>query len=158
MKREDHKFANRPELVELFELLENWQDDPQKMKQAFLIIKTTLLNKEHTILRFKSRPGVSYSLRAYLSEAGNKQKPLSLFVLVDIIDDDPDNRWLSICFYTQMVTDPKAIGNLVPEGILGEDGYCFDLFEFDETLIAYVKQRVDEAYTYISRKTESSRI
>ena len=120
------------------------------MKQAFLIIKTTLLNKEHTVLRFKSRPGVSHSLRAYFSGRGNRQKPPPLFALVDIIDDDPANRWLSICFYTQMITDPEEIGNLVPEGILGEDGYCFDLFEFDETLIAYVKQKLDEAYAYLT--------
>lgn len=149
MKKENHKFASKPEFVELSELLENWKDDPQKMKKALLIMKDKLLDKENTVLRFKSRPGVSYSLRAYLSGLDSKQRHQPLFALVDIIDDDPDNRWLSICFYTQMVTDPEKIGNLVPEGILGQDGYCFDLFEFDETLIAYIKQRVDEAYAYI---------
>jgi len=149
MKKGNNKFASKPDFAELVELLENWKNDPQKMKKAFLIMKDKLLDKENTILRFKSRPGVSYSLRAYFSGLDNKQKHQPLFALVDIIDDDPDNRWLSICFYTQMVTDSEEIGNLVPEGILGEDGYCFDLFEFDETLIAYIKQKVDEAHTYV---------
>lgn len=151
MKKERNKFASKSEFAELIELLENWKNDSQKMQKAFLIMKDKLADKENTMLGFKSRPGVSYSLRAYFSGSDNKQKPQPLFALVDIIDDDPDNRWLSICFYTQMVTDPEEIGNLVPEGILGEDGYCFDLFEFDETLIAYVKQKVDEAYVYISK-------
>ena len=150
MKKEKNKFANEQEFVELVELLEDWKDDPQKMKSAFLIMQDKLLDKKNTILDFKSRPGVSYSLRAYFSGLDDKQKHQPLFALVDIIDDDPNNRWLSICFYTQMITDPEEIGNLVPEGILGEDGYCFDLFEFDENLIAYVKQKVDEAHAYIT--------
>jgi len=149
MKKKKKVFRNEQEFVAMSKLLGSWKDDPQKMKSAFLIIKDKLLDKENTILGFKSRPGVSYSLRAYLSSPDDKQKHQPLFALVDIIDDDPDNRWLSICFYTQMVTDPEEIGNLVPEGILGEDGYCFDLFEFDETLIAYIKQKVDEAHTYV---------
>jgi hypothetical protein len=149
MKTEKNNFVNKQELVAMSRLLEGWKDDAQHMKKAFLIIKDTLLGKKNTILRFKPRPGVSYSLRGYLSDPDDKQKHPPLFALVDIIDDDPANRWLSICFYTQMVTDPEAIGNLVPEGILGEDGYCFDLFEFDETLIAYIKQKIDEAYTFV---------
>jgi hypothetical protein len=47
------------------------------------------------------------------------------------------------------VSDPDDEGNLVPKGILGEDGYCFDLFEFDNALIPYIEQRVDEAYSNV---------
>jgi len=147
MKKEKDSFTSEKEFIELSELLEVWKDDPQKIKTVFLKMKAALLKKDHTILSFKSRPGVSYSLRASLRKRDKKKK--RLFALVDIIDDDPYNRWLSICFYTEMITDPKEIGNLVPEGILGEDGYCFDLFEFDEALISYVKQKVDEAHSYV---------
>lgn len=150
MKTEKAAFKSEQEFVAMSQLLGTWQNDPQQMHQAFLIMKAKLVDKANTILEFKSRPGVSYSLRAYLSGPADKQAQPPLFALVDIIDDDPANRWLSICFYTQMVTDPQEIGNLVPEGILGEDGYCFDLFEFDETLIAYIKQKIDEAYLYIA--------
>jgi len=69
-----------------------------------------------------------------------------LFVMVDIVDDDPENRWLSVCFYGDMITDPNEEGDLVPEGLLGEDGYCFDLCEYDEAAISYLEQRIDEAY------------
>lgn len=148
MESEKNKFASEQEFVELSESLKNWQDGPQKIKSVFLDIKDTLLKKDHTILNFKSRPGISYSLRACLKNHAKEKK--GLFALVDIIDDDPQNRWLSVCFYTEMITDPEELGNLVPEGILGVDGYCFDLFEFDESLIAYIKQKVDEAHVYVS--------
>jgi len=128
-------------------LMENWEDNPQKMKRAFLKAKEKLLRTEKTTLSFKSRPGISYSLRASLDTRDEKKRPL--FALVDIIDDDPDNRWLSICFYTDMITDPDDVGNLVPQGILGEDGYCFDLFEHDESMMAYIEQRMDEAYAHM---------
>lgn len=147
MKTEKNKFASEQEFDELAEVLEDWKDGPQKIKTVFLKIKDTLLQKDHTVFNFKSRPGISYSLRAYLKKRGKKKK--SLFALVDIIDDDPQNRWLSICFYTEMITDPKELGNLVPEGILGVDGYCFDLFEFDQHLITYVEQKINEAYSYV---------
>lgn len=108
-------------------------------------LKTT----EGTNLNFISRPGVSYSLRASLKNRHEKSQ--SLFALVDIVDDDPDNRWLSICFYEEMVTDPDELGNLVPKGILGKDGYCFDLYKDDPSLISYVERRIEEAHMHTSR-------
>jgi hypothetical protein len=111
-----------------------------------LKIKDAMVKKENTSLDFKSRPGVSYSLRANFKNLYGKKR--ALFALVDIIDDDPENRWLSICFYVETITDPDNVGNLVPQGILGEDGYCFDLFEFDESMMSYVEERMDEAHAY----------
>lgn len=63
--------------------------------------------------------------------------------MVDVIEDDP--RWLSVCFYEEMVTDPEERGDSVPGGLLGEDGICFDVDAFDETLLSYIKQRITEA-------------
>ena len=65
--------------------------------------------------------------------------------MVDIIDDDPENRWLSICFYAETITDPKEEDDIIPGGLLGEDGYCFDLFEEDNEMITYLKERMNEA-------------
>ena len=45
--------------------------------------------------------------------------------MVDIIDDDPADRWLSVCFYDELVDDPKGLGDEVPGGLLGEDAKCF---------------------------------
>jgi hypothetical protein len=148
MKIEKGAFADENGLLEMTEFLEAWQNDPRKMKQTFLKIIDKLREAQGTRLNFISRPGVSHSLRASLKNP-HKKTP-SLFALVDIIDDDPDNRWLSICFYEEMITDPNELGNLVPKGILGEDGYCFDLFKEDPSLISYVERRIDEAYMHTS--------
>ena len=63
--------------------------------------------------------------------------------VVDVIEDDP--RWLSVCFYGEMITDPEEKGDFVPEGLLGEDAVCFDIEEREEGLVQYVQDRLDEA-------------
>jgi hypothetical protein len=142
-------FAIHEEYDEMMAFLEGWADDPQHMKDAFLELKEKLLGKEDVILSFNSRPGISYSLRASVGKSAGKNR--NLFALVDIVDDQIEDRWLSVCFYSDLVSDPDDEGNLVPKGILGEDGYCFDLFEFDNALIPYIEQRVDEAYDNVVR-------
>ena len=66
--------------------------------------------------------------------------------MADVIDDDPTERWLSVCFYGDMVTDPDEKGDLIPEGLMGDDGYCFDLDEYDEEGVEYIKARLTEAF------------
>jgi hypothetical protein len=73
-----------------------------------------------------------------------------IFVLVDIIDDDPDHRWLSACFYADMITDPEEKGEVIPAGILGEDGYCFDLYAYDPKMVSYIGKRIDEAHNHLA--------
>ena len=139
---------NKEVYNEMSEFLEGWTNDPQDMKGAFIRLKERVSGKEHVTFTFISRPGVSYSLRAAMDNLGEKGRPL--FVMIDIIDDDPENRWLSVCFYDDMVEDPDEKGDFVPGGLLGEDGLCFDLDEHDEALISYVGQRIDEAHANIS--------
>ena len=139
---------NKEAYNEMSEFLEGWTNDPQDMKGAFIRLKERMSGKEHVSFTFISRPGVSYSLRAAMDNLGEKGRPL--FVMIDIIDDDPENRWLSVCFYDDMVEDPDEKGDFVPGGLLGEDGLCFDLYEHDEALISYVGQRIDEAHANIS--------
>ncbi|MBL7225060.1 MAG: hypothetical protein ISS59_02900 [Desulfobacteraceae bacterium] len=126
------------------DLFERWIDDPGNIKPAFVKLQERLSGKENATLSFKSRPGISRSLRANVGKTGDIED--RLFVMVDIVDDNPENRWLSVCFYGDMITDPNEEGNFVPEGLLGEDGYCFDLYEYDEAAISYLEQRIDEAY------------
>ena len=137
-------FASEEENAEMADFFERWIDDSGKIKPAFVKLQERLSAKENATLSFKSRPGISYSLRANVGKAGDMEG--RLFVMVDIVDDDPENRWLSVCFYGDMITDPNEVGDLVPEGLLGEDGYCFDLYEYDEAAISYLEQRIDEAY------------
>ncbi|MBA3011573.1 MAG: hypothetical protein KKF12_16295 [Proteobacteria bacterium] len=124
------------------EFIAAWKETDTRTKQAFTELLEHLNSLEHTTLEFIARPGVSYSLRPRHAS----QKKRSLFAMVDVIDDDPNERWLSVCFYGEMVTDPEEVGDLVPQGLLGEDGYCFDLYAYDADEIAYLKQRLTQAH------------
>ncbi len=129
-------------MTELTQFMTGWQDNNTRIKQAFEELTTHLNTFPETQLTFTARPGVSYSLRP----RHDRQQHRSLFAMVDVIDDDPDNRWLSVCFYGEMITDPDENGDLIPGGLLGEDGYCFDLDEYDAGLLSYLKERLSEAH------------
>jgi len=120
----------------------SWKETPSKTKQAFTQIYEHLKTLEDITLEFNARPNVSFSLRP----RHNSQTNRSLFAMVDVIDDDPDERWLSVCFYREMITDPDEAGDLIPGGLLGEDGYCFDLYEYDTNEINYIKKRLSQAW------------
>ncbi len=126
---------------ELNTFIEEWKATPDKKsnKSTFLRFKDYLAAKDGVTLDFIARPGVTYSLRAVHKAQTNKD----LFVMVDVIEDV--ERWLSVCFYGDMITDPDQKGDMVPGGLLGEDATCFDLEELDESLISYIEKRLDEA-------------
>jgi len=127
---------------ELEALLAAWSDPSTQTKTTFLELKEHLEGKPEVELDFVGRPGVTYSLRA--KHVRQNKRPL--FAMVDIIDDDSDDRWLSVCFFGEMITDPDEIGDFVPEGLMGEDAHCFDIEERDDRLNQYVTMRLDEAY------------
>jgi hypothetical protein len=128
--------------TQLEQFISEWRDSDTRVKQAFEELLAYLNTLDCTRLEFVARPTVSYSVRP----KHDLQKKRALYAMVDVIDDDPDNRWLSVCFYGEMITDPEEKGDLIPEGLLGEDGYCFDLDEYDATDLDYVKQRLTEAH------------
>ncbi len=125
---------------ELASFLKEWIDGSEMNKKAFVELKEYLESKDGVVLSFHPRAGVTYSLRA--QHVKQKEKPL--FVMIDVIEDDP--RWLSVCFYGDMITDPDEKADFVPGGLLGEDGGCFDINQYDNDDIAYIKKRLDEAY------------
>lgn len=127
-------------LKELADFLAEWQETPDKNKSTFIRFKENIVTKQHVVLDYQPRPGLTYSLRAAHSE--QTEKPL--FVMVDVIEDTP--RWLSICFYGDMISDPEEKGAFVPGGLLGEDALCFDIDAFQEAEIEYVEARIEEAY------------
>ena len=126
----------------LDQLLSEWTDNESQTRRAFKELLDHIENMADISVDFKARKGVSYSLRP----KHHNQKQRELFAMADVIDDDPEERWLSVCFYGDMITDPEEMGDLIPEGLLGDDGYCFDLYEYDAHEIAYLKKRLDEAY------------
>ncbi|MGD8916269.1 MAG: hypothetical protein PVH35_06695 [Syntrophobacterales bacterium] len=132
---------------ELDTFIDGWEDGPLQVKKSFVLLKNYLADKADLTFNFKARPGVSYSLRV----KHRLQTSRELFVIMDVIDE-PENRWLSICFYPDMIADPDDKGVLIPLGLLGEDGYCFDLEEWDEEYLEYLKTRLDEGYKNASKE------
>jgi hypothetical protein len=136
-------------LREVERFLNGWEDSPLQVKRSFVTLVDYVADKTDLAFAFKERPGVSYSLRV----KHTLQTKRELFVIMDVIDD-PENRWLSICFYPDMITDPDDKGVLIPLGLLGEDGYCFDFEEWDEEYLHYLKIRLDEAYKNASKQNK----
>lgn len=126
---------------EIENFLKEWTTGSIGCKEIFVMFFEWLAGKQDIKLVFNSRPGVSYSLRAARVDDSDR----TLFVMIDVIDDDPLNRWLSVCFYEDMITDPDGLGDMIPKGLLGEDGYCFDITEPDKALVVYIKKRIEEA-------------
>jgi hypothetical protein len=119
--------------------LHTWHESGEGNKAGFVRLKERLSGKEGVEFEFHPRPGVTYSLRAAVP---GQDRPL--FVMVDVIEDQP--RWLSVCFFGDMIQDPKERGAFVPGGLLGQDAVCFDLEECSDEALAYVEARIDEAY------------
>lgn len=128
-------------IPELDAFLADWKDDPNGSKPLFQSLYGCLSGLQDVTLEYKGRPGVSHSLRARHAA----QKDRDLFVLVDVIDDDPEARWLSVCFYADLVTDPDGRGDVVPGGLAGDDACCFDIDEPDAGTEAYMTGRLKEA-------------
>jgi len=133
---------------EIRAFIDGWKDSPQQIRDSFVRLKDHLAAKDSLIYTFKGRPGVSYSLRV----KHMLQQSRELFVIMDVIDDDPESRWLSVCFYPDMINDPEKRGNIIPLGLLGEDGYCFDYDEWDEESLRYLETRLDEAHQNASKE------
>lgn len=131
---------------ELNAFIDAWKETPEQTKAVFLHFKEYLSRQDGVRLEFVPRAGVTYSLRA----SYGTQKTRALFVMVDVIEDTP--RWLSVCFYNDMITDPDERGDFVPEGLLGEDALCFDISEQDETFVRYIEHRFSEAWQSASQE------
>lgn len=128
-------------MKELEDFLNIWVIDPNNAKKAFVEYLNFLRDKDEVELDFKPRPGISYSLRAK-KKAQNER---DLFTLIDVVDDEPENRWLSVCFYADLVTDPEERGDFVPGGLLGENAICFNLEDDDDDMKKYILNRLEEA-------------
>ena len=128
--------------------LESWTGDETGMRQVYEEFLQLLQESGEVEFSFRARPGISYSLRATHS----RQTRRSLFAMIDVIDDDPDSRWISVCFFGDMITDPLELGDLIPEGLLGDDGYCFDLVTLNREEVDYLRQRILEAKESAARE------
>jgi hypothetical protein len=126
---------------EIESFLESWGGESQPMRDWYRLFYQELSSMEGVSLTFVARPGVSYSIRPVHENQTNRDK----FAIVDVIDDDPSERWLSVCFYEDMITDPNQQGELIPGGLSGSDGYCFDMYDNNEELGRNILDRIKEA-------------
>ncbi|MCD4744210.1 MAG: hypothetical protein K8R67_17245 [Desulfobacteraceae bacterium] len=129
-------------MEELNNFIAEWKETESKTRQAFTELIEYLQKMENITLDFNARPGITYSLRP----KHNNQENRALFAMIDVIDDDPEEKWLSVCFYGDMISDPDELGDLIPEGLLGDDGHCFDMYEYNAEEVEYLKNRLDDAY------------
>lgn len=136
--------SDKPGADQLARMLEQWPAGQSGLKDAFLRLKARAEALPAATWSFVVRPGVTSSLRITLSPAP-KWRSRILFFLVDVVP--MGEEWmLSACFYADEVEDPEERGNLVPNGLFEEDGYCFDLDDWDPDLLAYVEKRLAEAH------------
>lgn len=116
------------------------------MKRFFEALYRQVAAMEGITLQIVDRPGISFSLRPRHLH----QRERELFAIVDVIDDNPAERWLSVCFYGDMISDPEDRGEVIPGGLAGSDGYCFDIYEADPAGLDYLGSRLHEAWSKAS--------
>lgn len=126
---------------EIEEFVTGWIQGDEAMKNCFYELFSTVRDLKDVSLQFVARPGVSFSIRP----KHENQKDRDLFAIIDVIDDNPEERWLSVCFYGDMITDTEERGEVIPGGLAGSDGYCFDIESQEDTTTEYVKARILEA-------------
>ncbi|KAB2891816.1 MAG: hypothetical protein F9K32_02410 [Desulfobulbaceae bacterium] len=133
-------------IEEIEAFIDGWQGANAWAKEGFLALYRQVSAMSGVELYFVGRPGVSFSLRP----RGEKQNAGEFFAIIDVIDDDPAERWLSVCFYGDMITDPEGRGEVIPGGLAGADGYCFDVIFDEPGTIDYLSERCREAWTAVS--------
>jgi hypothetical protein len=138
---------NAAVMSEVDTFIAQWQAEDVMMRSCFEELFRYLSDLDNVSLTFVARPGISYSLRP----KHVKQTDRDLFAIIDVIDDNPEERWLSVCFYGDMITDPEERGEVIPGGLAGSDGYCFDMYQGDGDFIKYLKERLEESCSKASR-------
>lgn len=128
----------------LDQFLEQWPSAEAGLKKSLLAYRRGVLALPGVGEGFLPRPGVSYSLRWDLDpRPEGRVKPL--FAMADVVPLGEEELMLSLCFYGDDISDPDELGNLIPGGLFGQDGYCFDLEGDDPELVAYCLKRAAEA-------------
>lgn len=126
---------------EIDDFVNSWQENRPAVKGCFGRLVELVRSLDGVDCTFTSRPGISYSLRP----RHRLQEGRDFFMILDVIDDEPDARWLSVCFYSDLISDVEERGEVIPGGLAGSDGYCFNLFEDDKEMADYLEQRCIEA-------------
>lgn len=124
--------------------LRDWGLDSLEVKRLFSQLYKLLQGCPALTLHWDARPEVVYSLRAALKEA--KSPGISGDVaLIDIIDDDPEERWLSIRLNAELIGCCHKEWEILPGGLSGHDALCIDVDENEEGLSDYLVELFEDA-------------
>ncbi|MDR2892372.1 MAG: hypothetical protein LBV80_04725 [Deltaproteobacteria bacterium] len=136
---------------EIDDFLKSWDEDSLEVKAVFSelydFLRGALEKKQNLSLDWKARPNVSYSLRLLAGKAtaeGATATGQACIAMLDIIDDDPEDRWLSLYLDAELAKDPDGRGDLAPRALDGRDALCFDIDENDEDIVAYLTQVLEQ--------------
>jgi hypothetical protein len=141
--------SNHPPLPELESFLAQWPASQAGLKRSLTILRAWAQDLPGSALSFVARPGVSHSLRFDLDpKPAGRQRPV--FFLVDVVASAGE-LFLSVCFYEDEVSDPEDLGNAIPQGLFMETGYCFDVDDYDEAQMTYLRARLLEAHAAAGR-------
>lgn len=125
-------------------LQQHWPQDQPGLFNTLRTLKQAAGTLEKSSWEMVSRPGVSISLRFSLQPVpAGRARPV--FHLIDVAEFD-GRLFLSVCFYADEMEDPGELGNLVPNGLFGEDGYCFDVDQDNPEYLDYILDRQIEAH------------
>lgn len=131
--------------------LAQWSPQEEALRRALETLVERARSLADVSMTLVPRPGVSHSLRFGL-EPPPPGRGRPVFLLVDVVEA-AEERFLSVCFYAEEVDDPRELGEVIPQGLLGEDGYCFDLDRDgaqDPELVDYLCQRITLAHARAS--------
>ncbi|MDY6852608.1 MAG: hypothetical protein SV487_11125 [Thermodesulfobacteriota bacterium] len=131
--------------ITLEEISASWPSGQSGLGRAFGELAGKAGRRPGTKFSLVSREGISYSFRAALIDPP-RDRVRPVFFLADVIISPSEPWFLSVCFYEDEITDPKELGNPIPQGLYGETGYCFDVDDYDPGLLAYLKDRMIEAH------------
>jgi len=130
--------------ITLEKISASWPSAQSGLGRAFEELTGEAQRMSGTKFSLVSREGVSYSFRAALIDPP-PARTRPVFFLADVIISPSEPWFLSVCFYEDEITDPKELGNPIPQGLYGETGYCFDVDDYDPGLLTYLKDRLAEA-------------
>ena len=129
---------------EIKRFLEGWPPAQTGLQRAFLTLKSWAEALPGASASFVARPGVSHSLRLDL-DPRPPGRARQVFFLVDVVPAGGE-LFLSVCFYEDEVSDPQELGNAIPQGLFRETGYCFDVDDYDQEQMDYLRERLIEAH------------
>lgn len=130
-------------MTALNDFLEAWGDESPEVKAITRALTGALQDLPGLVMSYQARPGISHSLR--LGADGDADRPF--YALIDVIDDEPEARWLSVCLYADLAEDPEHLAGPIPGGLNGQDAVCFDLDEEGEELVPYLVQVLKTAHS-----------